>query len=202
MTTVTNGDGEAISASDYKLQPYNRTPKYQIVLLPDGMPWQIASGGYAEAAITLAGVWGYHREYATAWVSIATLAAAISSTSVTTFTCTTGVIKAGDLLKIDSEYIYAVSVATGANDTVTCVRGVNGSTAATHLINSVIYRWTISDEVEMLARQCAAAYYKLRTNPTMDTALIDGVTFVTPKDITAYMRHRLEQLGLLRIGIG
>lgn len=59
-STITNGDGDTISASEYKLYPLNTTPKYCIRLLPSaGVTWDTSSAGDAEAAITIAGTWGY-----------------------------------------------------------------------------------------------------------------------------------------------
>lgn len=65
------------------------------------------------------------------------LAAAIVSTSATTFTSTDAVngLQAGAEVEIDLERMYVRSV---AGTTVTVLRGFRGTTAATHLIGSVV----------------------------------------------------------------
>jgi hypothetical protein len=67
----------------------------------------------------------------TAVTNIATtLSAAITSTLTTTFSVASGTgIVAGMYLLIDSEYVLVTAV---SGTTITCIRGVNGTTAATH----------------------------------------------------------------------
>ncbi len=203
LTTLTNGNGTAFTAAQYKLYPLNSTPKQNIALLASSSErWRTSTAGDAEGAITALGVWGYHDDYASGWLDIAcTLAAAITQVGSTSFTCTTGKVRAGDLLLIDSEYIYASAVSTGATDTVTCVRGVNGSTAATHLISAAVTRWRF-EAVYMLATVAVVAYLRLKDNPIGDMLQIDGYTFSTPKDVSKYVQSRLQTLGLVRVGVG
>ncbi len=60
ITTLTNGSGTAISSASYKIYPLNGSPKYEIRLLASsGIYWEYTSVGDAEAAIALAGTWGY-----------------------------------------------------------------------------------------------------------------------------------------------
>lgn len=54
VTTLVNGDGGTISASDYWLQPRN-TPPYAIIELKTNEVWSFNTDG--EVAVT--GVWGY-----------------------------------------------------------------------------------------------------------------------------------------------
>lgn len=201
VTSVTNGDGSAVTA--YKLYPLNASVKSRLRLLASAaQPWLADSSGDTEGAISVAGVWGHHEDYASAWQDTgATLAAQIATTTAATFTCTTGKLVAGNLVKIDSEYLYVSAVATSTSDTVTATRGVNGSTAAAHTTSAEIDRWTMSD-IEMVARQAAAALFRLRTNPVGDTVTVDGQTFATPKDVSAWIRDQLNEGGHVRTGIG
>lgn len=199
VTTVTNGEGTAIAGTAYRLHPYNVTPYYKLELkYSSGIVWLPDSSGEWQRVIAVAGVWGYHRDYASAWLdTTATLSVAITVAGSTSFTCTTGKIKAGQLLKIDSEYFYASSVATGATDTVTCVPAVNGSTAATHLISAPIYRWYYP-EIEKVCRQAVNAYERLKNNPVGETVSMDGQTFTTPKDVQKWIGNQMAGLGLTR----
>lgn len=203
VTTLTNGDGQVIPSSDYKLYDLNFTPKRKLTLLPIRYMWQMDNFGTPYGAISLAGVWGYHEDYANAWIDTgATLAAAITTAGQATVTVTTGKLTAGDLLKIDGEYIYASAVALGASDTLSMTRGVNGSTAATHLISAPILRWDAGTKIAQLCVRAACAYTKLRANPISETVNVDGITYVTPKDVLKWMDSALRGLGLIRPGIG
>lgn len=199
VTTLTNGDGTVIAASEYNPLPRNQTPYYALRLKENTTNWWTTDGGgNRESVIALAGIWGHHRDYANAWEDTSgALAAAISSAGAATFTVTTGTVKAGYLLKIDSEYLYASSVSVGASDIVTVVRGVNGSTPATHLISAPVYRWTPGAAIELLCRQAAAATYKLRDNPSGEAISIDGNTFHTPRDVRPWLEKQLRAMGLL-----
>lgn len=197
LQTLTNGDGAAISAAEYILLSANRYPKWGVELKASSSIWWVpSSAGDTAQVISLSGVWGFHRDYADAWqLSGAELTADINST-VTTLAVTNGILKAGQLVKFDNEYMY-VSAASGTSATV--VRGVNGSTPATHVTATSIYVWTPEPEISHTARLAAAAYYRLRTNPLGDTVQIDNETFATPKDVLQYIKKRIEHLGIKRV---
>lgn len=61
VTTLTHGDSETISASDYVLLPNNITPKTMIRLRKAGTvgAWQGNSTTGDEQAVSVAGSWGY-----------------------------------------------------------------------------------------------------------------------------------------------
>jgi hypothetical protein len=54
VTTLTNGDGNAISDTNYWLYPYNQTPKYA-VQLKTTTSWTFSDNG----RVSVAGTWGY-----------------------------------------------------------------------------------------------------------------------------------------------
>jgi hypothetical protein len=63
ITSITNGDGNAIPATDYILLPANETPKYLLRLRANASTtWQTGSNGHAEQVIDVAGKWGYSNE--------------------------------------------------------------------------------------------------------------------------------------------
>lgn len=68
------------------------------------------------------------------------LSAAIVSTSATTFTLTRSLntIIADSVVEIDDELIYVLTVNTGGPSVTLCIRGFDGTTAATHLIGAVV----------------------------------------------------------------
>lgn len=61
VTTLTNGNGEAIAASSYILLPNNVSPKYALVLIgTDGVAWELSTTTNSSLqAISLAGTWGW-----------------------------------------------------------------------------------------------------------------------------------------------
>lgn len=198
LTTVTNGDTVAVLPASYVTEPRNDSPIWGVTLKgSSGLYWNYNTD--PENAISVAAIWGYHADYANAWPDVgATLAAAITTASATSFTCTTDKLKPGMLLKIDSEYLYVSSVVTGTSDTITVVRGVNGSTAATHLISASIYPWTLDQGLVGVVWRATAALYRLRDNPIGDSVTIDGQTFQTPRDVQAFIKQQIISLGLVR----
>lgn len=207
LTTLTNGDGTTISASDYALWPYNRTPYASLRLKPtSGLAFTPTAAGEWLQALSVAGVWGYHPRYADAWVdTLATVQNNPLASSGTSLTVATGLLKPGWLIRFGTglDWNYVSSVTAGSpNDTCAIVRAVNGGTAAQQAQGTAIYRWEVPFQVELLAMQGAAAYYNLRKNPVGETVAIDGNSFSTPKDVRVYLDKAIREQGLLRDVIG
>lgn len=61
INSITNGDGDVLTTSEYTTEPRNRTPYYAIRLLPSsGVYWQANSTTKdTEDAITISGKWAY-----------------------------------------------------------------------------------------------------------------------------------------------
>jgi hypothetical protein len=137
LKTLTNGDTTVIT--DYLLEPANNLPKTRI-RLKGGVSWEPDADGNYRQAISVLGVWGAHDNYSQAWQnSLSSLSAGISA-SVTSFAVTTiAPFKAGQLARIDDEFMLVTAVATVLSvPTLTVERGYNGSTAAAHLISAGI----------------------------------------------------------------
>lgn len=196
VTALTNGDGTTIASTDYKLYPLNVTPKFEIQLLTTQTHWQEASTGEPWAALTVGGIWGYHPRYSDAWRNTGTTSA--SATSAETNIPATTTANPGDLLMIGAEYLYYSSASSGS---MVVERGTNGTTSGSMAASATVWRWNVTPDIEMLTRRAVVALYRLRSNPIADTVTIDGVTFATPKDVTAYLRSTLEKFaGLTRLG--
>lgn len=132
--------------------------------------------------VSVTGVWGLHSDYAHAWLAVDALAAAITTTSATSFTVADADgddvygmadrISPGHLLKVDDEYMEVTAIST---NTVTVIRGANGSTAATHLINAVVYRWEVQPEVQYaVARQAGLVYSRQGAYTTTEVTPVGG----------------------------
>jgi hypothetical protein len=178
LTTLTNGDGTAITLSD-------------VIGAPDDKPWSLLrltgsslfTWNLAKTqAIGVTGTWGWHDRWATAWRGSGdTVQNNPLSSSAATITVAdadgldsaneTPRFQAGHLLKIDSEYIRVLAINTGTNQ-LTVLRGVNGTTAASHTLNTAISSYQPPADVLDLALRWAMWLYK---EP-------DGMTFSSVPD--------------------
>lgn len=163
-TLKTDEDGDRIyevtwATTDYDLRPDNaavdKRPYWELAITPDGnysFP-RIARG------VQLVGKWGWCEELVTATT---VLAAAVSSTTATAVKIgppgTDSIVpteyQVGQTIVIDSEQMYITAITPGAavaDTTLTVERGVNGTTAATHVISSVIKYYRYPYQVEQAA---------------------------------------------------
>lgn len=121
--------------------------------------------------VSIPGLWGFHSDYAHAWTAVDALAAAITTTSATTFTVADadgvdayGVaprFSIGNLVRIDDEFMEVTGVNTTTN-TITVLRGVNGSTAATHSISAAVATYQVEPAVKTAVARQAAFQYERR----------------------------------------
>jgi hypothetical protein len=143
------GDGifeTTLASSDYLLQPYNDYPKTRVIMSHMGNYGDFADG--IPRGVEIAGVWGY-AETATPYAGAGTLGAAITTTAGTEITLSAGhTVSAGHTIRIGTEDMYV----TGGNiNTVTVKRGLNGTTAATHLIGAAVSVYYYPDDIREAA---------------------------------------------------
>lgn len=202
LTGVGVNNQTLIVGTNVQTFPAAPSPWYEIQLL--GSAWNSWYTAFCDNVpgtqnASVSGVWGYNTDYAHAWLAVDTLAAAIVNTAATTFTVTDvdGIdplgesprISAGNVIQIDTEWMDVVATDITTN-TVTVVRGVNGSTAATHLIGSIVSVYQVD---ENMRRACARqAAYQYSRQGAFDTARIDGVGVSTypqdmPQEISALL---------------
>lgn len=148
VISITNGDGTTIAGTEYNLIPKNSTPHIAVKLKElTSYGWQYSTTDGSELVIGVNGYWGFHNAYTMhGWKSAGTLGAAITDTTTLAFTMTAGhTVMAGKLYKIGDELFNVTTVAT--NTITPMQRGDNGSTAATHLVSTVVYEWQPMEEV-------------------------------------------------------
>lgn len=188
LTTLTNGNGNVI-ATGYSLYPSNSTPKGFIRLAQSGaVQWAYTTNGNDE--INVVGVWGYRQHASEAWVNTnTTLQAAIASTTATTFTVVnaaatdangiTPCLSAGMMIQIDTEWMMVMDVTT---NTLTVVRGVRGSTAATHLISTPVSVYNVEPTIQRAVMVWTALVYD-RLGESVQVQLdMEGKVLAFPKD--------------------
>ena len=159
-TTVTAYTGTARGASatlsegisnDFLLEPYNTSPKTLIKLQEE----TTKSFDAGQQTLTILGEWGWQNDKS----SISTVDA-IGSTSSTSVSVSSGsTTYVGDTIVVDTEQMY-VSAVSGNNLTV--IRGVNGTTAATHSGSATYYRWIYPEDVSQAALDIARTYWRSR----------------------------------------
>lgn len=196
LTTLTNGNGTVISASDYILAtPRNGAPYYMVSLRDTAsVGWELTSASSAQQAVSVLGVWGYRHHYATdGWEAVTTISAAITDTTSAGVTMTsTGGVSAGDIVKVDNEIVHILTVSSGTAATIS--RGDNGSTAATHLNGATVYRWAVEPDINIACLQIAHAAYQRRFGENVSSvATVTGAgVVITPQDVPAGARALYE----------
>ena len=185
VITFLNGDGSAISASEYLLWPANEYPKFGLrIKQSSNFQWLTDNSEY-ENVLDLKAVYGYHSNYTSeAWESVGTLGAAITDTTTLAFTMTAGhSLAVGNIARIDNELFIIGTVAT--NTITPLKRGDNGSTAATHLNGAVVSVWQPMADCKNATLEIAMQAYKRRFGQSLsntETVTASGVV-LTPKDI-------------------
>lgn len=132
-------------------------------------------------ALTVTGVWGWHDNYANAWLG-ANLNGTVADASSPTLTLSADpaltanawglkpAFSAGDLIQIESEWLVVIATTT---TTATVLRGQNGSVAAAHSAKAIsVYR-----PPEMITEACLtwAAYLLVRDDADEDRIVISGM---------------------------
>lgn len=140
-TLKTDSDGDwdyddTWTTSDYHLAPFNSFPKWEI---------RTKSGGsYAfstqEEGVQIAGLWGYGDGDSATPYTASGATVTVGTTSGTSVTASSGTpFSAGNTVLAGTEQMYIQSIST---NTLTVVRGVNGTTAAIQAgATAYIYRY-------------------------------------------------------------
>lgn len=197
--TSTSVNGTAVSGVEG--YPDSSMPPFPFLRLTDCCAgwFSYCTECCAPYQVSVTGVWGLHNDYANAWLAVDALAAAIVSTGATTFTVASASgddvygqpyrISVGHLLKVDDEYMEVTGV---SGNTVTVRRGVNGTTAATHLISAVVYRWEVMPEVQYaVARQAGLLYSRLGAYQAVDVSPV-GTEVRYPSDWLAEVKGVMQ----------
>lgn len=201
--TTQNGD-DTVAAADYYLMcghSYNLMPYDRLVMKTDGSQPNLLYSGTPQKANAIAGLWGYHEDWADAWQSSNDAVQDDPLTAAAT-TLTVADVDGKDiyglslrfeiqmLLKADDEYMYVTGKNTSA-ETLTVIRGANGTTAAAHDANTVIYVYEPMEDVAHAVRRLAAWLYAQRNTPYIEqlaSVEIGGVIIIpkaAPVDVQA-----------------
>ena len=192
VTTLTNGDTVALLAAAYWLEPRIVTP-YWYIHLKSSYVWTWITDG----EIALAGVWGWHKRYAEAWVNSGDEVEDVAGLTATATTVTISddtKFEAMQLIRVESEFMRVMAVNVGTPDTLTVERAINGSTAATHAKDTDIFIWLPCDDTTENILRMAAYLYRLKDSQVYDiTATPElGILTVpkgTPADVALWIKN-------------
>ena len=177
-------------------------PFKAIRLMSSGNNWYQYCNNDDPVLVTIGGFWGYHPDWANAWDSVDTVQEDPLSAVATTLTVTdvdgadgwgfTPRFSRGSLLRIESEYLEVTALPNEAN-TLTVIRGVNGTTAAAHVQNTAVEVFRVHDPVRRaVARQAAFLYARRGAYESSSVSDLGVVNF--PSDLLAEFRHIMMEL--------
>ena len=202
LTAVSSNSQSLVIGTNVQTYPAAPAPWYALQLMGDTWAsWYNAACNPSTWGIqnaTVTGVWGYNTDYANAWMAVDALAAGVNA-SVTTITVDDVAgfnplgeyprISPGNVIQIDDEWMDVISTDPDLN-TAGVVRGVNGSTAAAHLISAVVSVYQVDESIRRAtARQAAFLYSR---QGAFDTMRIDGASVIQypqdmPQEISALL---------------
>ena len=184
--------GDTWAAVDYDLEPYNAAvdlePYTVIARNPEG-DYSFPTGA---RGVELAGRWGYWQDLET----VASTTAEVLDATETAVDVTAGTDFAIlDTILVDSEQMYVTGI---ASNTLTVVRGVNGTTAATHVTASVVQRYRYPALIaEACGMQASRMFNRSRNAPGGVTQSAEfGI--VRPVRLDADVRVQIEPYRALK----
>ena len=183
VTTLTTENGNtAIAASDFYLMAgdsYNVQPYTRIAIKrDDGAYFQWT--GTPQKSQQIIGVWGFHSDYANAYVvSSATVNETFTDSDIMLTVSDGTQFERGQTTLIESEWLYISDIST---DDLTVKRAMNGSTAAAHSSGTAISVYKPMRDVERVTRRFALWLYKQNEAPfTFDIQTsADGSIVIPP----------------------
>lgn len=147
IDTFGGGTVTLVDETDVLKLPYDTAPYRSLVLVSDAG----ASWGGAQRGNLVTGTWGYSNE------TYALGTGGTLTSSATSLILTGGSAYAGQTLLIDSEQLYV----TASGGTATVVRGVNGTTAATHAASAAVSAYRYPREVVTATLQLTARRHRM-----------------------------------------
>jgi hypothetical protein len=158
LQSVTNGDGSSISLSD--IQHLNNGA----LRLLNGAVFVYEES--PEESVQVRGIWGYHPNWAKAWLNsgdtVQNNPLSSTATSLTVLDADAGNpprFQLGQLLRIESEYLRVTAINSSTN-VLTVERGAEGTTAVTHVLNTAIAIYQLPEDIALLAIRWALWLYR------------------------------------------
>lgn len=198
LTALANGEGTAITSGEYTLLPRARAPYARVRLKLDGATtWLTADSGETEQVIAVQGIWGSRDDYVDAFLASGDSIGnegglnATDSVSSVTVSDARGLdsyrrsprFSPGQLVRMESEFGAVLGVDYDENR-LDVLRGVLGTTKATHAKDIPLRSFEVDQTIQYAAAVWAAYCYK-RRGRYENTEFVPGagVARTFPKDI-------------------
>lgn len=222
ITSLLNGDGTVVIPANYTLLPVGSLYPKQRVRLALGNYWlntawnsngncgpaysPLLDRAYAEDAIQITGLWGFHRNYLNAWGNTGYTVNAGSLPTATTLTTTQAqpltALDVGNVVKITTaggltEYMrisgpVANSTAAGlTTNALTVDRAYNNSTQQTFAGGETIYVWRTEPVIDKVTQMMVAFLYESRNDATGNSFSITEIGTTT---ISVDLPPRIKRL--------
>jgi hypothetical protein len=165
--------GVVVDAADYYLLPSNWLP-YSYINFDRSAVTGISSDYGASYDIT--GTWGYHENLTQAWTIVQTaFSCTANETVISVFDAS--LYETLQYLRCESEMMQVVS-RNVADDELTVLRGVNGTTAAIHTA-APLEKYSVIHAIGLAATRLVAYYYQRRTDVGNTVQLPDGSVVIS-----------------------
>jgi len=138
--------------------------------------------------LTITGIWGWNDDWANAWATGSSLSGNITATQASVNVVTSSPYAVGNLIMVDSEYMEITAIVGNA---LTVIRGVNGSTKATHSTGAVAYIYQIPEDIQRITARHANALYARRGSFEAQQLTQVGVVQY-PQDLLMEMENTLN----------
>lgn len=202
LDALTNGDGTTINPAVVQLLPEGDGPKSAIVLPPTASTLFLY-GDSPHLAISVSGIWGTHDSWAEAWRdSLDTVQDAALDADAITLTVSdadgsnsaglTPRFQVGQLIRIDAEYLHITAVDPDAN-TLSVIRGVRGTTAASHAQGTAINVYVPPHDVQALCLRWATWLYQ-----QVEAGIGGGADWLYPADLPDDIQRLMAPLRHVR----
>jgi len=202
LTAVTLADGSSLTVDTYvRAWPRSSTPKLWLQIMDSAYTFTTASTTL-ESVVTVTGMWGWHSDYANAWelsgdkiLNTGGITATENSITVADADGISGRgftprFSAGNLIRIESEYL-AITATDTSTQALTVVRGVNGTTAATHAKDTVIYVYYPDDAIVRACQLIAGRDYDRRGINTHEETPAASIPDEAQKILDSYQFIRM-----------
>lgn len=183
ITTLTNGDLNTISSSQYALKENNEYPKTIVQLKSSAcIGFKAASSGAWEQAISIDGIWGYVPHYVTCWKLTGQTVQnegeeeedpdEMSASATNLEVSSTAGFSRGWYLQIEDETLFVEAVVDDTNLTVE--RGALGTTAAAHAKDTPVRRFVHDNIIYRAATEWASYLYKSKDQLGQQVEVYEG----------------------------
>lgn len=174
-TLKTDRDGDRVyettwATTDYDLLPLNaanqKKPFWEIAKAPNG----VQSFPKLVRGLEIVGKWGYFEDL----VRVTSLLnGALTAAAVSVVVDNEADFEVLQTILVDSEQMYITAVTTDSSHTLTVERGVNGTTAASHLDDAVIDRYRYPPEISEACMYHASRLWTRRASGYADVVGFD-----------------------------